>query len=102
RIARMPTGIETESCCTTAELRNLPRAAKGTARNDRVIEKTIARTPTTYGVLGTGCRLTDSPGGQGVASHKQSHEQQQCGEQGGVRSQNQSGGNACRRQQHRG
>src|SRR5690349_16887416 len=113
RIARMPTGIDTDSFCTTAEPRSRPRTAKGRARSARVMAKTIARTAIRYEVLGIGGFLGGAAGGDGDGSpparaertageeQQQADEQQQRGEHGRPRCQDQGDGHACAGQQDR-
>lgn len=99
RMARMPTGIHTASRCTIAEPRSRPSTAKGAARRVSVMPKTIARTVRRYEVLGTGGLLQRAAGGDGMAGQQQTPEQQQCGEHGRGRGDEQSDGGARPRQQ---
>src|ERR1700754_2093386 len=84
-IARMPTGIVIESCCTIVELRSAGSAVKGTARRASVMVKTIARTATRYQVLGISRLPRGSTAAERLVGHQHPDEQQQCGEQRDLR-----------------
>src|SRR6476620_9533328 len=99
RITRMPTGIDTESCCTIVELRSMRSAANGTARRASVMVKTIARTATRYQVSGIDGLPRGSTGAEGLVGNQQCDEQQQCGEQGDLRCQHEPDGYAGRGEQ---
>src|SRR6478735_4853853 len=96
RITRMPTGIDTDSCCTTVELRSARSAANGAARRANVMVKTIARTATRYQALGIGGLPFGSAGAKRLVGHRQRDEQQQRGEQRDLRCQHERDGYAGR------